>query len=203
MEIRGASKEDVKCITMDMSRPYISAVTEKMGQAKIVFDRFHLTYNLNKEIDRIRVRESKEYSELKRTKYIWLKNSVNLTEDQKYKREEIDGMYLNIGTAYRYKELFREVMDNAKTDSRLKPLNDWMREVEKTGITELIRFVNMLKTHWYGIKTYFKELVTNAYAERVNLKIQEIKRIAKGYRNIFNYKMMIYFHLGGLNIITH
>ncbi|MFT4567893.1 MAG: hypothetical protein ACI9FN_002861 [Saprospiraceae bacterium] len=50
---------------------------------------------------------------------------------------------------------------------------------------------------WYGIKTYFKRIATNAFAERVNLKIQEIKRIAKGYRNIHNFIIMIYFHLGG------
>ncbi|MCF8238334.1 MAG: transposase, partial [Saprospiraceae bacterium] len=39
--------------------------------------------------------------------------------------------------------------------------------------------------------------------ERVNLKIQEIKRIAKGYRNIHHFTLMIYFHLGGLKFQTH
>ncbi|MFT6808797.1 MAG: transposase, partial [Saprospiraceae bacterium] len=38
---------------------------------------------------------------------------------------------------------------------------------------------------------------------RVNLKIQEIKRIAKGYRNTHNFIIMIYFHLGGLKFNTH
>jgi transposase len=203
MEFRGSPRELVRSVTLDMSRPYISTISNEMGQARMIFDRFHLTYNLNKEIDRIRIRESKEYKELKKTKYIWLKNNENLTEDQREKLDEINGMYLHIGTAYRFKELFKEIFDNAKNDSRLKPLNDWMQEVERAQIPELTRFVNMLKSHWYGIKTYFNEVSTNAYAERVNLKIQEIKRIAKGYRNMFNYKMMIYFHLGDLKIITH
>jgi transposase len=74
-----------------------------------------------------------------------------------------------------------------------------MKEAWASGIQPIRQFVNMLRNHWYGIKTYFKKLSTNAFAERVNLKIQEIKRIAKGYRNINNYKMMIYLHLGGLN----
>jgi transposase len=55
----------------------------------------------------------------------------------------------------------------------------------------------------YGVESYFKEIATNAYAERVNLKIQEIKRTAKGYRNIQNFVLMIYFHLGGLDLKTH
>jgi transposase len=58
----------------------------------------------------------------------------------------------------------------------------------------------MLHNHWYGVKTYFKRLATNAYAESVNLKIQEIKRIARGYSNINNFKLLIYFHLGDLNL---
>ncbi len=58
----------------------------------------------------------------------------------------------------------------------------------------------MIRRHWFGIKTYFKKVATNALADRMNLKIQEIKRIAKGYRNPENFKMMIYFHLGGLDM---
>ena len=58
----------------------------------------------------------------------------------------------------------------------------------------------MLRNHWYGIKGYFERLATNAYAERINLKIQEIKRVAKGYRNVNNFITMIYFHLGGLKL---
>jgi transposase len=112
-------------------------------------------------------------------------------------------MYLHIGIAYRYKELFREIMDNAKYDSRLKPLNEWIKAVAAEQIPEIIRFVNLLKSQWYTIKTYFQEVATNAYVERVNLRIQEIKRKAKGYRNMLNYKMMIYFYLAGLNLNTH
>jgi transposase len=60
----------------------------------------------------------------------------------------------------------------------------------------------MLKDYWYGIKAYFKQVASNAFAERVNLKIQEIMRTAKGYRNIQNFMTMIYFHLGGLDLKT-
>jgi len=78
-----------------------------------------------------------------------------------------------------------------------------MKEAWKSGLEPIQEFVNMLKRHWYGIKTYFKRLATNAFAERVNLKIQQIKRVAKGFRNPLNFIMMIYFHLGGLNLKTH
>ena len=199
MEFRGGSRETVRCISMDMWRAYIAAAQQKMSQADIVFDRFHLTYNLNRAIDRIRRAEQKKFSDLKRTKYLWLRNHDKLEEREKEVIADLSQQYQTIGEAYRLKELFREVLDHAQEDSRLKWLNAWMNEAWASGIPLIRQFVNMLREHWYGIKTYFKKLATNAFAERVNLKIQEIKRIAKGYRNINNYKMMIYLHLGGLH----
>jgi transposase len=199
MEFRGGSRSDIRCVTMDMWKAYISAAQEKMSQADIVFDRFHLAYNLNKVIDRIRRMEQGKFSELKRTKYLWLRKHENLKDEQKDFIEDLSNQFKTIGEAYRLKELFREVLNHAQEDPRLKWLNAWMNEAWASGIQPIRQFVNMLRDHWYGIKTYFKKLATNAFAERVNLKIQEIKRIAKGYRNINNYKMMIYLHLGGLN----
>jgi transposase len=203
LEIRGGSRESIKSITMDMSRSYISAATEMMNQADIIFDRFHIVKKLNEAVDKIRRKEQKEHDELKKTRYMWLKNKQKLNEEQRSRIEYLSEAYPNIGKAYRLKELLKTVLDQAYHSKLLKPLNDWMREAWKSEIEPIQEFVNMLKRHWYGIKTFFKKVATNAFAERVNLKIQEIKRIAKGYSNPHNFIMMIYFHLGGLNFKTH
>lgn len=50
--------------------------------------------------------------------------------------------------------------------------------------------------------TYFHHRVTNAMSESINSKIQKIKQMACGFRNIENFKTSIYFHCGGL-IYTH
>ena len=102
--------------------------------------------------------------------------------------------------AYQLKEQFREVLNEARSNRKLKPLNDWTKIAWESGLEPIMDFVNMLHRHWYGIKTYFKKLSTNAFAERVNLKVQEIKQLARGYRNTTNFIIMIYFHLGGLNL---
>ena len=99
------------------------------------------------------------------------------------------------------KELIKVVLDEAYSLKKVTPLNDWIKEAWSSNLVPIQKFVNMLRKHWYGVKSYFYHTVTNEYAERINLKIQEIKRLAKGYRNIENFKIMIYFHLGGLNIL--
>jgi len=200
IEVRGGTREKVKTITMDMSRSYISATEQLIPQADIVFDRFHLAKRLNKAVDQIRRQDQKEYTELKNTRYLWLKNNENLTEKQSDQLKILQSSFKNIGTAYKLKEQFRFVLDEACNSRKLKPLNAWIKIAWESGLEPIMDFVNLLHRHWYGIKTYFKKLVTNAYAERVNLKIQEIKRLARGYANTNNFITMIYFHLGGLNL---
>jgi len=203
MEVRGADRTKVRAVTMDMSRSYISGVDEYLPQADIVFDRFHIHKKLNEAIDEIRRTEQREYKELKNSRYLWLKNNSNLTEKQREQINHLETAYPNIGKAYRLKELFKKVMDDAYLDKKITPLNQWINIAWEIDLKPIQKFINMLRDHWYGIKAYFKRLATNAFAERVNLKIQEIKRIAKGYRNTTNFTIMIYFHLGGLDLKTH
>lgn len=203
MEVRGAYRDEVQTVTMDMSKSYIAGVSQTMPQAEIVFDRFHLVSKLNEAVDKIRRADQKEFAELKKTRYLWLRNNSSLKDEQRQKIEGLSAAYPKIGRAYRLKELLKEVLDNAVSSKSITPLEQWVEEAWDSGLEPIMDFVNMLNTHWYGIQSYFKKIANNAYAERVNLKIQEIKRIAKGYRNIQNYILMIYFHLGGLDFKTH
>lgn len=201
MEVRGAYREEVRTITMDMSTGYISAATQFFEQAHIVFDRFHIVKKMNEAVDQIRRAEQKAcHEDFRRTRYLWLHNSDKLKEEQKNRIAILSASYPDIGEAYRLKEQLRSVLNQAAQDHRLKWLNAWIDEAIESGLEPILKFVDMLHNHWYGIKTYFNKLVTNAYAESVNLKIQEIKRKARGYRNINNFKMTIYFHLGDLNL---
>jgi transposase len=157
MEIRGADTQRVKTVTMDMSRSFIAAAGEYLPNADIVFDRFHLSLNLNKAVDTVRKQEQVQFSGLKNSKFLWLRNPKGLGENQKLLLETLSNTYTNIGKAYQLKEQFREVMDNATNDPKLKWLNHWMKAAWASGIEPIQDFVNLLKTHWYGVKTYFKK----------------------------------------------
>ncbi len=200
---RNANPETVKTINMDMSQSFINAATTYFPNAAIVFDRFHLMQHLNKAVDSIRREEQKTHTELKKSKYLWLKNNQDLSADKQTKLEMLAAVFPTVGLAYRLKESFREVLNNAKNDKNIIWLDAWLDQAWESEIPAIQAFVNMINKHWYGIETYFEKLTTNAFAERVNLKIQEIKRTAKGFRNIENFKCMIYFHLGKLKFITH
>lgn len=61
----------------------------------------------------------------------------------------------------------------------------------------------MFKRHLPNILTYTKHHLTNAVAEGFNNKIQQIKEMAYGFRNIEHFRIAIYFHCGGLNLYPH
>jgi transposase len=200
MEVRGADRDHISVITMDMSPSFIAGATEKMPEAELVFDRFHLEQSMNKAVDQVRREEAKSYKDLKRTRYLWLKNQSNLSELQNQKINDLAKSYPRLGKAYRLKEQFKEVLNEAYYSSKITPLNNWLKMAWKSEIIPIQNFVNTMAKHWYGIKTYFQYCISNGFSERVNLKIQEIKRIAKGYANTNNYMLMIYFHLGDLDL---
>lgn len=202
MEVRGAGREEVRTVTMDMSTSYIKGAKESLPQASIVFDRFHIAKKMNEAVDEIRRQDQRSYQTLKNSRYLWLRNSKKLTDHQREHLECLAVSHPNIGTAYRLKEQLHAIFNGAQQDWRIEPLRAWMQLAKKSKLAPILKFVKMLKRHWYGIKAYFKSLATNAYAERVNLKIQEIKRSAKGYRNQYNFMIMIYFHLGGLDLTS-
>ncbi len=202
-EIRGAYRQEVETVTMDMSASYISAVTEWMDQADMVFDRFHWAKQLNEAVDQVRRSDQRQFAELKNSRYLWLENQPGLSEAQQRKVKDLAAAYPNVGEAYRLKELFREVLNSAQRNREVAPLENWIIQAWGSGIAPIKKFANTLHDHWYGVETYYQKLSSNAYAERVNLKIQEIKRLAKGYRNQYNFSQMIYFHLGGLNLRAH
>lgn len=200
LESRGAKAEDVKVVTMDMSPAYISAVQENMPKADIVFDRFHLHQSLNHAIDQIRREESKQIKELRKTRFIWIKGYQKLSQTQRNLVDQLADTFPTIGTAYRLKEQFKVVLDEAYHKSDLEPLKQWKSLALDSGIEHIISFVKTLERHWYGIVTYFQHHVTNAIAESVNLKIQQVKRVSRGVTNLQNFIHLIYFHLGGLDL---
>ena len=59
----------------------------------------------------------------------------------------------------------------------------------------------MFERHSIGIANALCHDDSNAYAERMNGSIQELKTIAKGFKNIADFRIAILFHYGGLNLI--
>uniref|UniRef100_UPI003898EEA7 transposase n=1 Tax=Paenibacillus profundus TaxID=1173085 RepID=UPI003898EEA7 len=82
MTAKGATAQQIEEICCDMSPAFIRGIEEYFPDAEITFDKFHVMKLLGEAVDEVRIQEQKHTPELKHTKYIWLKNEVNLKAAQ-------------------------------------------------------------------------------------------------------------------------
>ncbi|MGD8570233.1 MAG: ISL3 family transposase [Gammaproteobacteria bacterium] len=108
-----SQKEYVTAIAMDMWLAFADAVSEKLPQAAIVHDRFHISKHLNEAVDKVRRWENRERlkqgdERLKGSKYWWLSHPDNLADAFCETFESLKNSELKVARAWAIKELFRD-----------------------------------------------------------------------------------------------
>jgi transposase len=192
----------VSAISMDMWKAFIQTAQEILPNASIVHDRFHLVKYLNEAIDKVRRREVKQHQELKNSRYALLKNPENLTERQRIHFEAIADANYEVSKAWQVRENFKALFSKGKLLATLSFLQ-WANDATKRKIKEVDKVVEMFKNHLCGVVNALLINLTNAMAERLNGKIQELKTVGRGYRTFANFRSAILFFNGGLNLYPH
>jgi len=194
-------QEDVENISMDMWKAYLTVSKEKLPNAKITHDRFHLVKYLNDAIDKVRRREVKENEELKNSRFALLKNQENLTEKQRIKFDFIENANYEVSKAWEVRANFQALF-NQETEKfeGYMLFNRWELSALKKQIKEVTKVVEMFKSHLSGVVNALITKFNNAMAERLNGKIQELKTAARGYRTFEKFRSAILFFNGGLSL---
>ena len=193
-------KSKVETVSLDMWKSFILAVDEVLPKTKKVHDRFHLIKYLNEAVDNVRKREYQKNENLKNSKYALLKNRYNLTPKQYFKFEEVLRMNTEVSYAWRLKECFKNLFGTPDYIEADRRFSDWSSFCIWEGIPEIIKVVRMFQNHIKGVCNALVENTSNAMAERLNGKIQEIKTIGRGYRKFENFRNAILFFNGGLSL---
>lgn len=197
----------IEVVAMDMHRPYINAVALHVPGAeyKIAFDRFHVAKHFGDAVDKVRRQEHRELmakgdDTLKRTKYHWLKNPSNMGRRMRTRFNDLKSMALKVARAWAVKEAASNLWHYKSRTWAKKAwlkLCDW---ASRTRLEPIVKVGASMRFHLIGIINAIVNGVTNAAAEGINRKIQDIKRRANGYRNRERFKQAILFHLGGLDL---
>ena len=163
---------------------------------------------MNEGVDKTRKKEAKKLDKandnsLKKTKYLFLKNQENMTENQFLRFEKVKNINLETCKAWEIKENFKGFFTSNTINEGKFYFNGWLNDVRKSGLKYMINVSELLIRHWNGIITYIKHRITNSLAENINGRIQKIKTIARGFREFENYRISILFYLGKLNLEPH
>jgi len=192
--------DTVETISMDMWPAYINTVKEMLPKAHIIHDRFHLVKYLNDGIDKVRKREVKVHEELRNTKYVLLKNKANLKDKQHIKFKSIQDANYEVSRAWRIREDFRAIFGSDNMTDAVGMLIKWGSSVIHSKIEEMLEVAKVFNRHLSGVCNALVSTFSNAMAERLNGKIQEVKSIARGYRTFDKFRSAILFFHGGLNL---
>ena len=193
------SPEEVEDVCCDMSPAFIKGVAEYLPNADITFDKFHVLKILNEAVDEVRRQEQKETSDLKNTRYIFLKNPENLTKNQSKLLEEIKLKNRNLKTmrAYQIRLGFQEFW-NQPSDLAEGYLKKWYYWATHSRIEPIKEAAYTIKRHWDGVLKWFQSKINNGILEGINSMIQAAKARARGYRKIDYLITMIYLLNGKL-----
>ena len=198
-------REAVTSVTMDMWAPYIESTRHHIPDAdtKIAFDKFHVAQHLGNAVDKVRRQEHRALhgegdEQLKKTKYLWLRNPDNFTTKAWERFEPLRHSSLKTARAWAIKEFAMTLWTYRRRTWALRAWTRWYSWAIRSRLEPVKQVARMVKSHLEGILTAVIKGITNARAEGINAKIQWMKYTARGFRNRERFRNAIYFHLGGL-----
>jgi transposase len=194
---------EIELVCCDMWRPYIKVLEEKAPQAELVFDRFHVVKHLNEAIDKVRREEYRSLppekrKDLKRSRYLLLKNPWNLKPKEERRLGELLKKNNKVVKAYILKEAFQDFWEYTNRGEAAKYLKQWFWWATHSRIEPLRDFAWLLKRHWEGIMAWTENRISNGALEGMNNKIKSLSHRAFGFRKAQTFIDIIYHCCGGL-----
>ena len=193
----------VRLVTCDMSLGFAKGIRERLPNAARIIDKFHVIKHANEAVDKVRKQEARGNALLKRTKYLWLRNEESLTELQVETKRNLTRQRLKTGRACRMREVLQDIYTDSRTPSeawvRLHRLCSWMMH---SRLEPMKDFARMIRRHFAEIVAYFDHPYTNAVLEGADSVIQNVKRRARGFRNMDYFATMVYLTCGKLDLST-
>lgn len=204
----------IEAISLDMWPACIGACRRHVPEAdsKMVFDRFHIMRHVLDAVDTVRKQEHKALlkagdERLSRSKYLWLTNPQNMTEQARVQFAQLQAAELKTARAWAIKESLRTLWDCPSEASTRAFWKRWYFRATHSRLKPMIAAAKLICRHLPNVMTYFTHRITNAVAEGMNSKIATIQKRACGFRNPEHFKTAVYFHCGGLDLypaaVTH
>lgn len=193
----------IEAVCCDMWAPYVDAIKKRLPNALLVFDKFHIVRHLLDAVDTVRKEEAQKLKSedpelLKKSRYIWLKNPWNLTDNQKVRLSDLEKLNLKINRAYLLKEAFRKFWDYSYKAWAKKYLVQWFWWATHSRLKPMRDFAWMIRRHQDDILNYFKVPIDNGAVEGLNNKAKAISHRAYGYRTAETFKLALYHGMGKL-----
>ena len=203
----------VQNVCCDMYDGFINAAKEVFGsKVKIIIDRFHVAKNYRGAIEKLRKKEMKrlkselseyDYKKLKNVMWILRKKHNNLSESEKETLNLLFKYSPLIKKSYNLRNKLTSIFNQPLSVRQAKrKIKQWIKSIEKSGLTCFDTFIKTLRKLWNEILNYFTNRLNSGFVEGLNNKIKVLKRRCYGIFNVENLFQRIAIDLNGHNA-TH
>ena len=187
-EMAPEQKALIEVVAMDMWQPYLNRVRHHCPEARIVYDFFHVVRNFGLVIDEVRRAEYRKASQadkdvIKGSRYVLLKNAVNLSDRQRAKLKDLLAANKTLNAIYVLKDQLKEVYYYDDRWRSERALDAWCQMAEEIDHPKMASFVRHLHKHKQEILNHCDYPIGTSRLEGVNNKIKVIKRRAYGYQD--------------------
>lgn len=198
LQSRGIDPGQIDVVCCDMWDPYLNGIGTFLKKALVVFDRFHVMNQLNTALEIVRREEQRDNEVLTKSRFLWLKNPKNLTDNQEARLEALKRLDLRTARAYQIKlalARFWEIADPAEAVSYLKRWYFWATH---SRLQPVIQAARTIKRYWKGVIGFLDARVTNGMVEGLNSKIKTAMKRAYGFKHVGYLRTIIYLVAGRL-----
>ena len=193
-------------VCSDMWRPYLRVIAKKASKAIHVLDRFHIAMQMNKAIDEVRAKESRDLKAkglapvLTHSRWCLLKRPENLTDNQEIKLSDLLRYNLKAVRSYLLKEDFQFFWDYISPHWAGVFLDRWCRRALRSRIAPMKKVARMLQAHRELLLNWFraKKTISSGTMEGLNNKLKLTTRKSYGFRTFRAAEIMLYHSLGNL-----
>ena len=200
LEAHKGDASHIKEVCIDMSGAFIKGVTDNLTEAEITFDKFHAVKLVNDAVDKVRRAEAKDRPELKRSRYLWLKNEPKLSAQGRADLEALTRLHLKTARAYQIRLAFQEIYQQPTWEWGEMFLERWYSWAIRSRLEPIKDAARTVMRHRDGILRWFDSRLANGLIEGINSLVQAAKAKARGYRTLRNLKAITYLIAGKLDL---
>ena len=179
--------------------------TERLPNAKLVLDRFHIAKALNEALDEVRKEEWRKASGAKRKalkglRWVLFKHPSNRTLEDKHTLAMVRRSNRRIHRASVLKDEFDLFWGFKAEWAARRFLKGWCTTALESRLEPIRKFVFTVRKHVENIITFIPSRLTNAVAEGLNRIIRIVKNRASGFRTVEAFIDLIYLTIGDVDI---
>jgi transposase len=200
LEAHDGDASHVKQVCIDMSAAFIKGVTDNLTEAEITFDKFHAVKLVNDAVDKVRRAESKGRPELKRSRYLWLRNEPSLSAESRTTLAALTRLHLKTARAYQIRLAFQEIYQQPSRPWGELFLDRWYSWAIRSRLDPIKDAARTVMKHRDGILSWFDSHIANGLIEGINSLVQAAKAKARGYRSTRTLKAITYLIAGKLDL---